>query len=71
MNPHRRDRSCSDAGGGAPGSLLLLWEGSGGVTDSGWALVVVFTTRGDLVRVISVRDMSRREREAYEQAKQG
>lgn len=42
-----------------------------GVTDSGRALFVVFTVRGELVRVISARDMSRRERRAYEQAKKG
>ena len=42
-----------------------------GVTDTGRALFVVFTIRGELVRVISARDMSRRERRAYEQAKKG
>ena len=30
-------------------------------------LAVVFTVRGTLIRVISARDMSRRERSAYEQ----
>jgi len=39
-----------------------------GQTNAGRALFVVFTTRGDLVRVISARNMSRRERKAYEQA---
>ena len=39
-----------------------------GQTNAGRALFVVFTIRGDLVRVISARDMSRRERKAYEQA---
>jgi hypothetical protein len=39
-----------------------------GQTNAGRALFVVFTSRGDLVRVISARDMSRRERKAYEQA---
>lgn len=42
-----------------------------GVTDPGRPLFVVFTIRGDLIRVISARDMSRRERKAYEQAKKG
>lgn len=32
-------------------------------------LHVVFTVRGDLIRVIAARDMSRRERQVYEQAK--
>lgn len=42
-----------------------------GVTGAGRALFVVFTVRGERVRVISARDMSRRERRAYEQAKEG
>jgi len=42
-----------------------------GVTNQGRALFVVFTVREELVRVISARDMSRRERRAYEQAKEG
>jgi hypothetical protein len=42
-----------------------------GVTDAGRALFVVFTIRGELVRVISARDMSRRERRAYEQTNEG
>jgi hypothetical protein len=42
-----------------------------GVTNTGRPLFVVFTVRGELVRVISARDMSRRERRAYEQAKEG
>lgn len=42
-----------------------------GVTNSGRPLLVVFTIRGDLVRVVSARDMSRRERRVYEQARQG
>ncbi len=41
-----------------------------GVTNAGRALFVVFTIRGDLVRVISARDMSRRERQIYEQARE-
>ncbi len=40
-----------------------------GVTNVGRALFVVFTIRGDLVRVISARDMSRGERRIYEQAR--
>lgn len=37
-----------------------------GQTDAGRRLLVVFTFRGRLVRVISARDMSRRERKEYE-----
>jgi len=36
-----------------------------GKTDPGRKLFVVCTVRGDLIRVISARDMTRREREAY------
>jgi len=39
-----------------------------GSTDDGRRLTVVFTVRATLVRVISARDMSRRERRIYEQA---
>lgn len=42
-----------------------------GVTNAGRPLFVVFTIRGDLVRVVSGRDMSRRERRRYEQARKG
>jgi len=38
-----------------------------GRTDQGRRLTVVFTVRATLVRVISARDMSRRERRIYEQ----
>ncbi len=38
-----------------------------GQTDSGRRLFISFTTRGALVRVISARDMTRRELRAYEQ----
>lgn len=38
-----------------------------GQTDPGRRLAVVFTIRGTLVRVISARDMSRRERRIYDQ----
>lgn len=37
-----------------------------GETDAGRRLFLVFTVRGDLLRVISARDMSRRERQAFE-----
>ena len=37
-----------------------------GETGSGRRLFVVFTIRGNLVRVISARDMSRQERSVYE-----
>ena len=39
-----------------------------GRTDAGRLLAVVFTVRGSLLRVISVRPMSRRERRGYGQA---
>ena len=38
-----------------------------GCTDAGRRLFVVFTIRRNFVRVISARDMSRRERKRYEQ----
>ena len=38
-----------------------------GQTNAARRLVVVFTIRGTLIRVISARDMSRRERRMYEQ----
>jgi len=37
-----------------------------GQTDSGRRLFIVFTARCDLLRVISARDMSRKERKIYE-----
>ena len=37
-----------------------------GQTDDDRPLFVVFTLRGNLIRVISVRDMSRRERKVYQ-----
>jgi hypothetical protein len=40
-----------------------------GQTDAGRRLFIVFTMRENLVRVISSRDMSRRERRVYEHAK--
>lgn len=39
-----------------------------GQTNAGRTLALVFTIRETLVRVISARDMSRRERRIYEQA---
>ena len=39
-----------------------------GRTDAGRRLFVVFIVRGSLVRVISARDMSRRERKEYDRA---
>jgi uncharacterized protein len=39
-----------------------------GRTEEGRRLTVVFTLRGTSIRVISARDMSRRERRTYEQA---
>ncbi|WP_447972151.1 BrnT family toxin [Nitrospira sp. Kam-Ns4a] len=41
-----------------------------GQTSGGRLLAVVFTIRGTLIRVISARDMSRRERRRYEQEEQ-
>ena len=38
-----------------------------GKTDAGRFLVVVFTKRGNLLRVISARDMSQKERRIYEE----
>jgi len=38
-----------------------------GKTDAGCLLVVVFTKRGNLLRVISARDMNRKERKFYEE----
>ena len=40
-----------------------------GQTRAGRQLLVVFTIRGQRLRVISARDMSRRERSAYEKAR--
>lgn len=37
-----------------------------GQTDAGRLLFIAFTMRGELIRVISARDTSRRERRAYE-----
>jgi len=37
-----------------------------GKTDSGRLLTVIFTKRGDLLRVISARDMNRKERAFHE-----
>ena len=39
-----------------------------GRTDAGRALFVSFTVRGDQIRVISARDMNRKERRKYERA---
>ena len=38
-----------------------------GSTDAGRLLVVVFTRRGKLIRVISARDMGRKEKSFYEE----
>jgi uncharacterized protein len=40
-----------------------------GTTDSGRLLFVVYTLRGERVRIISARDMIRRERKEYEHAR--
>jgi uncharacterized DUF497 family protein len=41
-----------------------------GQTDTRRPLFIVFTIRGDLIRVISARPMSRQERRMYEHAKE-
>jgi uncharacterized DUF497 family protein len=41
-----------------------------GTTDLGRRLFMVFTVRRALIRVISARDMSRRERKVYDDAKE-
>lgn len=41
----------------------MIW----GITDKGRKLSVFFTIRNDLVRIISARDMHRKERRAYEE----
>jgi len=42
-----------------------------GLSDAERRLALVFTIRGPLVRVIAARDMSRRERRIYDQARAG
>jgi uncharacterized DUF497 family protein len=42
-----------------------------GLTDQGRALTVVFKLRGSLVRVISARPKSRKERRIYAQSQEG
>jgi uncharacterized DUF497 family protein len=37
-----------------------------GQTDAGRRLFIVFTARSDLIRLVSARDMSRKERKIYE-----
>lgn len=39
-----------------------------GITDAGRALFIVFTIRGDRIRVISARDMNRREQRIFDNA---
>jgi uncharacterized DUF497 family protein len=41
-----------------------------GQTDTGRRLFVVYTLRGELIRVISARDMTPRERRAYERERE-
>ena len=57
--------------------LLILGDLKHSATEERWAafghtddrrlLVVVFTKRGNLIRIISARDMNRRERRFYEE----
>jgi uncharacterized protein len=51
--------------GGEPRYYVL------GKTNAGRRLFVVLTIRDKLIRVISARDMSRREQKEYEDAQQG
>ncbi len=44
------------------------WAGFG-MTDSGRLLVIIFTKRGNLLRIISARDMNTKERKFYEENK--
>lgn len=44
--------------------------GALGQTNTGRRLALIFTIRGTLVRVISARDMSRRERRTHEEAEE-
>ncbi|MCG2789373.1 MAG: BrnT family toxin [Actinomycetia bacterium] len=48
-------------------SLLEKRWAAFGKTDSGRLLTVIFTNRGKLLRVISARDMNRKERKFYEE----
>ena len=41
-----------------------------GITNAARRLTVVFTKRGQLIRVISARDMNKRERDFYEKAEE-
>ena len=41
-----------------------------GATDQGRRLFLVFTMRGDLIRVISAREMNQKERSIYQDAKE-
>lgn len=41
-----------------------------GITNAGRRLFIAFTIRGDRIRVISARDMSRRERRIYDHAQE-
>ncbi len=41
-----------------------------GKTDTERLLFVVFTVRGDMIRVISARDMNRKEKKVYEQTQE-
>lgn len=43
--------------------------GSYGITDKGRRLSIVFTIRSRAVRIITARDMSKKERRAYEKIK--
>ena len=62
-----------DGGDGLAGSnrvvaVLYIGQCAFGRTDAGRLLTVVFTMRRSLLRVISVRPMSRRERKGYGKA---
>lgn len=64
-DPHKRMVSSALHVGGETRYVLF------GHTQTNRLLVVVFTTRGQKVRVISARDIHRKERGLYEETTQG
>lgn len=51
-------------------SLMEMRAYALGRTDSGRELFIAFTNRNNLIRVISARDMSKKERKVYAKAKE-
>jgi uncharacterized DUF497 family protein len=72
---HVENWECEQVFFNAP--LLILGDLKHSATEAGWVafghtddgrpIVVVFTKRGNLVRIISARDMNRKERKFYEE----